>query len=552
MTGNKLKNENISITEYLDNERMRRKKIGFYTSMEELQDMEYIDSNLDLLRCTSSMFFDLIQDIFSVEDSQDSGVFQDLSERYRPIYRSLEEKRKLGEKKKGTTFSSTTLFKRFEFEQEQKTIVLLLFGAKGLGTNTTFPILTGEFIVQVLKILHDTPLDKAWKLISYNSDLYRFDMITRFIREGDGSVEDSSYKIPEKVIGQLLDYDEEVEKVMINDYIRENDMRDDKRLQNFLEKTRGDLKDFKDDEPGDKKLELSRIFKAYAEPEEEEDKEIDLGPLKRITSNVKIGKDVVLPEDMIKDIKGVLAQKEHIDKFQSWGMDAITGGRTGISMLFTGRSGTGKTMTASAIGEYLGKDVYFISFPKLLSKWYSETERNVSELFTKINELDCVVVVDEADGLLHNRFEPRDSVDVTENRLVTIFLQEIEKSSGVIILTTNYSTVIDGAFERRLDLKQEFPMPGVDAREKIWWNHIPEELPLGDDVDIEELVKRYEFSGGQIKNSVVNAVRYALSRDADEVTQKDFVKACEREERGKEAMNYDMFKDSGKDVKGYS
>jgi len=144
------------------------------------------------------------------------------------------------------------------------------------------------------------------------------------------------------------------------------------------------------------------------------------------------------------------------------------------------------------------------------------------------------------------------STGATENRMVNLILQKLEEHSGIIIMTSNLAKGMDPALERRMDLKVKFPIPDVEAREKIWEYHLPDELPLADDVDLETLARKYDFPGGKIRNAVVNAARCSLMDDEEVVTQEDLEKACEKELEGEEAMDYYVGEKKSDDVRRYA
>ncbi len=511
-------------------ERTIRKDAGFYLSEEEILNKEDIKDNMDYLTCASSMHFDMLEDVFEVQEDRSPAKFEEISSRYRERRELLEKKRELGEEKAEKKFPCTLAFENSESTEEEKTVLLQLLGIRGLGVKTSQPVIPGETIMLTLKLLHDTPVEIAWKILCKYSDMVQYGIIKKTSVDDCDGVEGSLYSITETGIGLLLGLDA---KDMINH---------DLNIMHKYVKPIG--KYFKpDDDPKDGCIGIDGA---------EDKKEEDLGPLEKISSKVSFQDDVILPKDLKQDITGAMAQYKNKEKFDGWGMNHMMEGKTGLNLLFSGPSGTGKTMTAKAIGDMLGKETYFVSYPKLLSHWYGGTEKNIGKIFEIINSRDPVIVLDEADGILNKRFPSRGGAESTENRIVTLFLQQFENTSAIFILTTNISTIIDTAFERRIDLKAEFPMPCKNAREKIWLAHIPEELPLSEDVDISELAKKYEFSGGQIKNAVVNAVRYALSNDADEVCQKDFIGACEKELSGTKAMNYTLDEKKNEEVRGYS
>jgi len=176
--------------------------------------------------------------------------------------------------------------------------------------------------------------------------------------------------------------------------------------------------------------------------------------------------------------------------------------------LFYGPPGTGKTLTASAIAGELKKPLARVEYPTIYNMWFGNSEKNVKKCFRTAAEKDMVLLFDEADALISAR-EGNIGIREVTNRIKNVFLQEIERFSGVVILTTNMVQILDPALERRLNLKLMFPMPGAREREMIWEKFL-KKTPLSPDLDIAALAEKYEIAGGHIKNAVMTCMRELL------------------------------------------
>jgi len=202
---------------------------------------------------------------------------------------------------------------------------------------------------------------------------------------------------------------------------------------------------------------------------------------------------------------------------------------TGLSFLFYGPPGTGKSMLAEAIAAYLGKKMLIVEASKIMGRWLGDTEKSIATIFSEAKEHDLVVVIDEADSLLYDRSYAGQEHDI---RFVNIMLLELERCPGVAVLTTNMDVLLDPALERRLSLKIKFETPEKQMLAEIWKKHMPNGIEVSGDVDFGRLAKGYDFSGGNVKNAVLNAVRRAGSRKDTVLTMQDFVFGADLEMEG--------------------
>ncbi|MFW5978426.1 MAG: ATP-binding protein, partial [Halohasta sp.] len=165
--------------------------------------------------------------------------------------------------------------------------------------------------------------------------------------------------------------------------------------------------------------------------------------------------------------------------------------------LFEGPSGTGKPMAAEILAGDVGMALYRIDLSSIVSKYIGETEENLEEIFTAAENSNAVLLFDEADAVFGDRAEVSDATDRYANAEVNYLLQRIENYDGVVLLTTNYASAIDSAFQRRLDHTVSFKQPQRETRRAIWEGIFPEATPLGE-IDYDFLAS-FEFTGGEIK-----------------------------------------------------
>ncbi len=216
--------------------------------------------------------------------------------------------------------------------------------------------------------------------------------------------------------------------------------------------------------------------------------------------------DLVLPEDNTAEIREFISRVKHRRTvYERWGFGRKVAKGLGLSALFSGPPGTGKTMVAGLIAEELKLDLYQVDLSKVTSKWIGETEKNLADLFDAAESGHAILLFDEADSLFAKRTEVKSSVDRYANLEVNYLLQRMESFAGITILTTNNDAAIDEAFRRRLSLKVDFPLPEHDERLKLWRTMLPAEAAVAGDLDFDNLADKYEMSGGYIKNAALRA-----------------------------------------------
>ncbi len=197
---------------------------------------------------------------------------------------------------------------------------------------------------------------------------------------------------------------------------------------------------------------------------------------------------------------------------ETWGFAALSGRGLGVSALFAGDSGTGKTLAAEVLASELDLDLYRIDLSAVVSKYIGETEKNLRQVFDAAEEGGSILLFDEADALFARRGEVRDSRDRYANVEVGYLLQRMESYQGLAILTTNLRSSLDGAFTRRLRFTIHFPIPGPEQRERIWSQVFPALAPTKE-IEFARLAQ-LKVTGGNIRNIAMNAA--FLSAEAGE------------------------------------
>ena len=214
--------------------------------------------------------------------------------------------------------------------------------------------------------------------------------------------------------------------------------------------------------------------------------------------------DIILPEAemaLLRQIADQVGARNTV--YEEWGFHQRMNRGLGISALFTGQSGTGKTMAAEVIAGGLRLDLYRIDLSGVVSKYIGETEKNLRRLFDAAEESGTILFFDEADAIFGKRSEVKDSHDRYANIEINYLLQRIEAYRGLAILTTNMKGALDPAFMRRLRFIVNFPVPGQAARRAIWERVFPREVPTGE-LDLDRLA-RLNLTGGNIHSIALNA-----------------------------------------------
>ena len=225
--------------------------------------------------------------------------------------------------------------------------------------------------------------------------------------------------------------------------------------------------------------------------------------------------DELIADHTVKvQLRELISRHRHHHKvMETWRFGERFGRATGISALFEGPPGTGKTMAASIIAGELGLDLFQVDLSQVVSKYIGETEKQLARLFDEAERAGAVLLFDEADSLFSKRTQVSSSNDRYSNLKVNFLLQRIERFTGVAVLTTNFPESMDEAFGRRVTVRVRFPQPDARAREALWRSMLERCEVVADDVWFEGLAKDFDLSGGLIRNAVLRAAYMAASRN---------------------------------------
>lgn len=239
--------------------------------------------------------------------------------------------------------------------------------------------------------------------------------------------------------------------------------------------------------------------------------------------------DLILPPEP----KGLLRQAcnrlllRHI-VFGEWGFERKLAYGKGISMLFTGPPGTGKTMSAMVMAKEMDAELYRIDLSRLVSKYIGETEKNLSEIFDEAQLSGAILFFDEADALFGKRSEVKDAHDKYANMETSYLLQKMEEYDGLTILATNFAQNLDEAFTRRINFIVKYPFPDPAQREQLWRSTFPKELPAAADIDFPYLASTFDLAGGPIKNVVLTAA-FLAAEEGTEIAMRHMIEAVKQE-----------------------
>lgn len=237
--------------------------------------------------------------------------------------------------------------------------------------------------------------------------------------------------------------------------------------------------------------------------------------------------DLVLPEPQKQLLREIAIQVRHRSTvYERWGFASKGARGLGISALFSGLSGTGKTMAAEVLANELQLDLYRIDLSSVVSKYIGETEKNLRRVFDAAEQGGAILLFDEADALFGKRSEVKDSHDRYANIEVSYLLQRMEAYRGLAILTTNLKNALDTAFLRRIRFIVQFPFPDVAQRAEIWQRIFPTKTPI-EELDVQKLA-RLNASGGNIRNIAVYAA-FLAAEDQESVRMKHLLRAARME-----------------------
>jgi hypothetical protein len=256
--------------------------------------------------------------------------------------------------------------------------------------------------------------------------------------------------------------------------------------------------------------------------------------LERLARRIQPGvgwDDLVLApttEDALRELASRARQRDLV--LDDWGMRPGGGRGRGITVLFGGDSGTGKTMSAEVVAHDLGLDLYTVNLATVVDKYVGETEKNLERIFTEADGVNAVLLFDEADALFGKRSEVKDANDRYANIEVAYLLQRMETFDGLAILATNLRANVDDAFARRLDMVVDFPVPDADQRLALWDRCLAPAVPRSAGLDLAFCAQAFELSGGNIRSIAITAA-YLAADSGRPVSMTDLINAIQREYR---------------------
>jgi ATPase family associated with various cellular activities (AAA) len=237
--------------------------------------------------------------------------------------------------------------------------------------------------------------------------------------------------------------------------------------------------------------------------------------------------DLILPPDAQEVLKKIISTARHRAKvYDEWGMGGNTHRGMGLTSLFHGPSGTGKTTAAEIIAHELYLDLYRVDLSQVSSKYIGETEKSLRKVFDAAQQAGAVLLFDEADSIIGKRSDVKDARDKYANQEVGFLLQEMEKYSGLAILTTNLPNALDSAFMRRIRASVRFEYPNAEQRAKIWYNCFPKTAPTQDLSYIR--LAQVNFSGANIRNAAEGGA-FNAAEEGELIQMKHLLKAVRAE-----------------------
>jgi hypothetical protein len=301
-------------------------------------------------------------------------------------------------------------------------------------------------------------------------------------------------------------------------------------------------------------IDMARSLAAVRDPAQPQPNTEDLLTAGRALTSPQVGRfairiepryswtDIMLPDEKAQQLRNIAAWMKHRRQVhQDWGFGAKLSRGKGLNVLFTGPSGTGKTMAAEVLAGELSLDLYQIDLSSVVSKYIGETEKNLSAIFQEAEQSQALLFFDEADALFGKRTEVKDAHDRYANIEVNYLLQRVEQYEGVVILATNLQQNLDDAFLRRMQDVLEFPFPDDGLREQIWRCHFPKNAPCETDIDFSFLAQKFKITGGNIKNIVLGAA-FLAAQESKPISMSHLIVAtkCEYQKEGKLAVKTDF------------
>ncbi|MGY9069827.1 ATP-binding protein [Streptomyces sp. CAS3] len=256
------------------------------------------------------------------------------------------------------------------------------------------------------------------------------------------------------------------------------------------------------------------------------------GGLERLARHVKPSAtwdDLAVPTSVLTQLHDLAHRARCREQvLETWRMRPGDGRGHGVCALFTGESGTGKTLAAEVIATEAGLDLYVINLATVVDKYIGETEKNLERLFAAAQHANAILFFDEADAIFGKRSEVKDAHDRYANLETAYLLQQMEQYNGVAVLATNHFANIDQAFTRRLDTITHFPKPNEDLRRALWDLCLGPDLPRSDNLNLDHLAQTFELNGGDIRCCATTAA-YKAAASGQLVTMDTLLDAVRHE-----------------------
>ncbi len=282
-------------------------------------------------------------------------------------------------------------------------------------------------------------------------------------------------------------------------------------------------------------LGLCRDLESLGRPPQSDDlleacrADLDLGDLAQSVTPRFAEADLMLPPKQAQQLREIIQAMSVLTTVHyEWGTERAWN-ESGLTALFAGPPGTGKTMCAEVIASALHLPLYRIDLSQVVNKYIGETEKNLRRLFDAAEASDVILFFDEADSLFGKRTEVKDAHDRYANLEVSYLLERMERFKGLAILATNRKRDLDEAFLRRLRFLIDFPLPGADERLRIWKQVMPEGIDVSE-IDFAFLAQRFPLAGGHIRSIVFHAcLQVAQPGGPRKLTMEPLVSAVKRE-----------------------
>ncbi len=247
-----------------------------------------------------------------------------------------------------------------------------------------------------------------------------------------------------------------------------------------------------------------------------------LGTLARRVSPKVSWDDLLLPDNVTRQLRWMCDRYRHRHLVaRQWRLKPGGGRGVGVSALFTGESGTGKTLAAEVAAAELGLEMLVVDLSSLVDKYVGETEKNLEKVFSVVENAPGLLFFDEADAVFGKRSEVKESNDRFANVQISYLLQRLEAFNGLAILSSNLKANIDQAFMRRLDLAIDFPMPDTEMRLRLWREFL-RSVPTEGDIEWDFLASNFEIPGGNIRAATLSAA-YLAAGEARQVAMRDLM-----------------------------